>query len=118
MKRVPVAAFVALAIVTAAAFFFIQHLKVSTPLIAGDPSPHPATINPVSGGVCPYPGPRGVQGGREGVLSGAVRAAPVQHDRERDLAAGHGQEQARGDDQDHEDRRRGRGRDRSGRARS
>lgn len=59
MKRLPVAAFVALAIATAAAFFFIQHLKVSTPLIAGRPSPHPSTINPVSGGVCPYPGPHG-----------------------------------------------------------
>ena len=59
MKRLPVAAFVALAIVTAAAFFFIQHLKVSTPLIAGQPSPHPSTINPVSGGICPYPGPHG-----------------------------------------------------------
>ena len=59
MKRLPVAAFVALAIATAAAFFFIQHLKVSTPLIAGEPSPHPSTINPVSGGVCPYPGPHG-----------------------------------------------------------
>jgi hypothetical protein len=57
VKRLPVAAFVALAIATAAAFFFIQHLKVSTPLIAGQPSPHPSTINPVSGGVCPYPGP-------------------------------------------------------------
>jgi hypothetical protein len=59
VKRLPVAAFVALAIATAAAFFFTQHLKVSTPLIAGDPSPHPSTINPVSGGVCPFPGPRG-----------------------------------------------------------
>jgi FlgD Ig-like domain len=59
VKRLPVAAFVALAIATAAAFFFIQHLKVSTPLIAGQPSPHPSTINPVSGGVCPFPGPHG-----------------------------------------------------------
>lgn len=59
MKRLPVAAFVALAIATAAAFFFIQHLKVSTPLIAGQPSPHPATIDPVTGGVCPFPGPHG-----------------------------------------------------------
>jgi hypothetical protein len=59
VKRLPVAAFAALAILTAAAFFFIQHLKVSTPLIAGAPSPHPATINPISGGVCRYPGPRG-----------------------------------------------------------
>ncbi|HEX5194517.1 MAG TPA: hypothetical protein VFW09_17105 [Solirubrobacteraceae bacterium] len=55
MKRLPVAAFVALAILTIAAFFFTQHLKVSTPLVAGDPMPHPVTINPVSGGVCPYP---------------------------------------------------------------
>ncbi len=39
MKRLPVAAFVALALATVAAFFFIQHLKVSTPLIAGDPCP-------------------------------------------------------------------------------
>jgi hypothetical protein len=59
VKRLPVAAFVALAIATVAAFFFIQHLKVSTPLIAGQPSPHPSVINPVSGGVCPYPGPHG-----------------------------------------------------------
>jgi hypothetical protein len=59
VKRLPVAAFAALAIATAAAFFFIQHLKVSTPLIAGAPSPHPATINPISGGICPYPGPHG-----------------------------------------------------------
>jgi FlgD Ig-like domain len=55
VRRLPVAAFVALAIVTVAAFFFTQHLKVSTPLVTGDPMPHPATINPVSGGVCPYP---------------------------------------------------------------
>jgi flagellar hook assembly protein FlgD len=55
VKRLPVAAFVALALLTVAAFFFTQHLKVSTPLVAGNPKPHPATINPVSGGVCPYP---------------------------------------------------------------
>jgi hypothetical protein len=55
VKRLPVAAFVALAILTVAAFFFTQHLKVSTPLVAGNPKPHPAAINPVSGGVCPYP---------------------------------------------------------------
>jgi hypothetical protein len=59
VKRLPVAAFVALATATAAAFFFIQHLKVSTPLIAGQPSPHPSAIDPVSGGICPYPGPHG-----------------------------------------------------------
>jgi hypothetical protein len=55
VRRWPLAAFVALAVVTVAAFFVEQHLKVSTPLVAGDPKPHPATINPVSGGVCLYP---------------------------------------------------------------
>jgi hypothetical protein len=48
----PVAAFVALVIVTVGAFFIVQHLKVSTPLVAGRPAPAPGTINPVSGGVC------------------------------------------------------------------
>ncbi|HET9102005.1 MAG TPA: FlgD immunoglobulin-like domain containing protein [Solirubrobacteraceae bacterium] len=45
-------AFVALAVVTVAAFFITQHLKVSTPLINGRPAPHPAQINPVNGQVC------------------------------------------------------------------
>ena len=35
MRRLPVAAFVALAIATIAAFFVTQHLKVTTPLLAG-----------------------------------------------------------------------------------
>jgi hypothetical protein len=48
----PVAAFVALVIVTVGAFFVVQHLKVSTPLVAGRPAPVPSTINPVSGRVC------------------------------------------------------------------
>jgi flagellar hook assembly protein FlgD len=51
----PVAAFVALAIATVGAFFLVQTLKVSTPLITGLPAPHPDRINPVSGGVCPIP---------------------------------------------------------------
>lgn len=59
MKRAPVAAFVALAVATIAAFFFTQHLKVSTPLIAGYPSPHPAMINPRSAGTCPLLRPNG-----------------------------------------------------------
>lgn len=52
MSRLPVAAFVALVVATSAAFFITQHLKVTTPLIAGSPSPHPAVINPVNGGTC------------------------------------------------------------------
>ena len=52
MRRLPVAAFVALAIATIAAFFVTQHLKVTTPLLTGDPAPHPAAINPVDGQVC------------------------------------------------------------------
>ncbi len=59
MRRVPVAAFVALAIATVGAFFLIQSLKVSTPLISGLPKPHPARINPVSGGVCVLSGHHG-----------------------------------------------------------
>lgn len=56
MRRLPVAAFVALAIATVGAFFLVQSLKVTTPLITGLPAPHPNRINPVSGGVCRVPG--------------------------------------------------------------
>ena len=52
MSRLPVAAFVALVTATVGAFFFIQHLKVTTPLINGFPAPVPSSINPVDGGVC------------------------------------------------------------------
>ena len=52
MRRWPVAAFVALAIATIAAFFVTQHLKVTTPLLNGFPSPTPSAINPVDGQVC------------------------------------------------------------------
>jgi flagellar hook assembly protein FlgD len=55
VKRLPVAAFVALAIATVGAFFLVQTLKVSTPFISGLPSPHPTEINPVSGGTCAIP---------------------------------------------------------------
>jgi hypothetical protein len=61
VSRVPVAAFVALAIATVAAFFFTQHLKVTTPLWAGFPAPSPAAINPVDGGVCLVRTPKGVK---------------------------------------------------------
>jgi len=52
VSRLPVAAFVALVVATSAAFFITQHLKVTTPLIAGAPRPAPAVINPVDGGTC------------------------------------------------------------------
>ncbi|HEY2258079.1 MAG TPA: FlgD immunoglobulin-like domain containing protein [Solirubrobacteraceae bacterium] len=59
MRRLPVAAFVALAIATVAAFFVTQHLKVTTPLLAGFPAPAPAAINPVDGQACKVRGPKG-----------------------------------------------------------
>jgi hypothetical protein len=59
VSRLPVAAFVALAIATVAAFFVTQHLKVTTPLLAGFPAPAPAAINPVDGQVCQVRGPKG-----------------------------------------------------------
>jgi hypothetical protein len=52
VRGLPVAAFVALAVATIAAFFVTQHLKVTTPLLAGAPAPHPAEINPIDGRVC------------------------------------------------------------------
>jgi hypothetical protein len=52
VRRLPVAAFVALVIATVGAFFVTQHLKVTTPLIAGSPSPRPAAFNPVDGRIC------------------------------------------------------------------
>ncbi|MFZ0040232.1 MAG: FlgD immunoglobulin-like domain containing protein [Solirubrobacteraceae bacterium] len=52
MRRLPVAAFVALVLATVAAFFVTQHLKVTTPLVAGDPAPVPSHINPVDGKTC------------------------------------------------------------------
>jgi hypothetical protein len=60
VSRAPVAAFVALVIATVAAFFVVQHLKVTTPLINGFPAPVPSTINPVSGSVCPVRNGKGV----------------------------------------------------------
>jgi len=50
--RLPVAAFVALVIATVGAFFVVQHLKITTPLINGYPAPVPSAINPVAGRVC------------------------------------------------------------------
>lgn len=52
LSRLQLTAFGALVVATVAAFFIAQHIKVSTPLISGTPTPFPATINPVSGGTC------------------------------------------------------------------
>lgn len=59
VRRTGVVAFVVLAMATVAAFFIIQHLKVTTPLITGDPVPFPPTIDPVSGGTCTVETPAG-----------------------------------------------------------
>jgi hypothetical protein len=50
VSRLPFLAFGALVAATVAAFFVTQHLKVSTPLIAGAPKPDPATISPYESG--------------------------------------------------------------------
>jgi hypothetical protein len=52
VRRLPVAAFVALVIATVGAFFVTQHLKVTTPLLDGHPSAHPSAFNPVNGKTC------------------------------------------------------------------
>lgn len=59
MKRLPVIAFALLALATVAAFFIIQHLKVTTPLIAGNPDPFPSVIDPVNGPTCTVRMPSG-----------------------------------------------------------
>lgn len=56
MSRFPVFAFGALVAATVAAFFITQHLKVTTPLIAGFPRPYPPVINPVRGDTCDVTG--------------------------------------------------------------
>jgi hypothetical protein len=60
VRRLPVAAFVALVIATVAAFFVTQALKVTTPLLTGSPAPVPSAIDPVSGGTCLVRDHRGV----------------------------------------------------------
>ena len=52
MSRLPAAALTALALATIGAFFVTQHLKVTTPLIAGIRAPAPGVINPRGGAVC------------------------------------------------------------------
>jgi hypothetical protein len=55
VSRLPVVAFAVLVAATVGAFFITQHLKVSTPLLAGTPAPFPAAINPVDGVTCYQP---------------------------------------------------------------
>lgn len=55
MRHFQLTAFLALVVATVAAFFIAQHIKVSTPLISGMPTPFPATINPAGGRVCYVP---------------------------------------------------------------
>ena len=52
MSRLPVIGFLVLMAATVAAFFIVQHLKVSLPLISGVTPPTPAEINPLSGRSC------------------------------------------------------------------
>jgi hypothetical protein len=52
VSRLPVVAFVTLAVATVGAFFVTQHLKVTTPLISGFPAPAPSWINPADGATC------------------------------------------------------------------
>jgi hypothetical protein len=55
MSRLPALGFAALVVATVAAFFVTQHLKVTTPLIAGAPAAVPSWINPVDGVTCGPP---------------------------------------------------------------
>lgn len=54
MKRLSIVALATLVAATLVAVFFVQHLKVTTPFFAGDPSPAPNVIDPVGGGVCRF----------------------------------------------------------------
>jgi hypothetical protein len=52
VSRLSVTALATLVAATVAAFFFVQHLKVTTPFYNGDPRVDPSIINPLEGGVC------------------------------------------------------------------
>ena len=62
MRKLPVLAFGGLAMATVAAFFIIQHLKVTTPLITAVQTPFPTVIDPLGGGTCLAKRPDGVHG--------------------------------------------------------
>src|SRR5262249_6340069 len=61
--RAPVAVFGVLVAATVAAFFVIQHLKVTTPIYGGYPNPVPSAINPL--------GTSGSCGARRRLVGGA-----------------------------------------------
>jgi hypothetical protein len=52
VRKLPVLAFGGMAVATVAAFFIVQHLKVTTPLISNVSAPFPTAINPRSHGTC------------------------------------------------------------------
>jgi hypothetical protein len=52
VSRLPAAVLAMLAVATAGAFFVVQHLKSTTPLITGASAPVPSAFNPRSGVVC------------------------------------------------------------------
>jgi hypothetical protein len=52
VSRLPVASFLALIVASVGAFFITQHLKVTTPLIAGPRIGPPIAFNPLNGKTC------------------------------------------------------------------
>jgi FlgD Ig-like domain len=52
VNRLAVTAFSVLTAATVAAFFITQHLKVTTPLLAGFPRPVPPVVDPLHGRTC------------------------------------------------------------------
>lgn len=52
VSRLAAGGLVALFVSTIGAFFLVQHLKVSSPLINGSPFPVPSVLNPLTGGTC------------------------------------------------------------------
>jgi hypothetical protein len=52
VSRLTTSAFAVLVAATIGAFFFTQHLKVTTPLLAGTPRPVPGVIDPLHGVPC------------------------------------------------------------------